>query len=88
MEVLASLNSDFKLGLGVVNPKREQAESVQEILSKVEHAVQLFGFKRVTLNPDCGFATFADSPISSREIAMQKISNMAAAAKILREKYP
>jgi 5-methyltetrahydropteroyltriglutamate--homocysteine methyltransferase len=88
MEVLAGLDSDFKLGLGVVNPKREQAESVQEILSRAEHAIDLFGPKRVMLNPDCGFATFADSPISSREIAMQKISNMAAAAKILREKYP
>lgn len=88
MEVLAGLDGNFKLGLGVVNPKREQAESVSEILARAEQAVALFGPSRVMLNPDCGFATFADSPISPGEIARQKIANMAAAAQILREKYP
>jgi 5-methyltetrahydropteroyltriglutamate--homocysteine methyltransferase len=41
----------------------------------------------VLLNPDCGFATFADCPITSFEIARAKLANLVQASLILRERY-
>ena len=42
--------------------------------------MRLFGPERVLLNPDCGFATFADNPIASAEIARGKLSVAVAVA--------
>ena len=53
----------------MVNQKREEIESNGS--PQVKHAVQLFGKERVLLSPDCGFATLADSPVSSAVIAEQ-----------------
>ena len=50
-------------------------------------AIQMFGASRVRLNPDCGFATFADNPISSAATAEKKLANMAQAAARLRERH-
>ena len=46
-----------------------------------------FGRDRVLLNPDCGFATFADNPIASAKLAEGKLSTIAAAAAALRERH-
>ena len=52
-----------------------------------EAAVRLFGPDRVLLNPDCGFATFADSPVSSAAVAEAKLGAIAQAARVMRERY-
>jgi 5-methyltetrahydropteroyltriglutamate--homocysteine methyltransferase len=49
--------------------------------------VQLFGAARVLLNPDCGFATFADNPLASAAVAQQKLGVLAHAARVLRERH-
>jgi 5-methyltetrahydropteroyltriglutamate--homocysteine methyltransferase len=49
--------------------------------------VELFGPRRVWLNPDCGFATFADNPVASAAVAERKLAAVATAAARLREKY-
>jgi 5-methyltetrahydropteroyltriglutamate--homocysteine methyltransferase len=36
------------------------------------------------LNPDCGFATFADSPLASAAVAERKLAMIVAAARRLR----
>lgn len=41
----------------------------------------------VLLNPDCGFATFADNPVSSARTAESKLRAMVQAAAQLRAKY-
>jgi 5-methyltetrahydropteroyltriglutamate--homocysteine methyltransferase len=87
IEVLRELPQDCRIGVGVVNQKHERIESVDEILVKAEKAIALFGPERITLNPDCGFATFADNPIASAKIAEGKLAAIAAAAAQLREKY-
>jgi len=38
----------------------------------------------VLLTPDCGFATFADNPITSPRIAEDKLRAIAQAAEVLR----
>lgn len=40
----------------------------------MEHAISLFGNERVLFTPDCGFATFADSPIASQQIAEELLT--------------
>ena len=56
-------------------------------LAKAEAAVAVFGPERVFLNPDCGFATFADNPLASAEVAERKMEVIALAARALRAKY-
>lgn len=45
------------------------------------------GADRVLLNPDCGFATFADNPISSAQVAEGKLRAMAEASQELRRRH-
>jgi 5-methyltetrahydropteroyltriglutamate--homocysteine methyltransferase len=85
--VLASLPDDRRIGVGVVNQKRRDIESVDEIVAKATEAINLFGADRVLLNPDCGFATFADNPVSSGQVASKKLAAIAAAARLLRAEY-
>lgn len=85
IEILKSLPQDRRIGVGVVNPKRDQVESVDEILSRARRGIQVFGAERVLLTPDCGFATFADNPVASAGIAEQKLRAIADAAAILRQ---
>jgi len=62
-------------------------ESVEEILAKLEAAVAVFGSQRILVNPDCGFATFADNPVTSAKVAEAKLVNMVRAAAKMRERY-
>lgn len=84
LEVLRNLPVEARIGLGVVNQKLDRVESVDEITARVEAAIQLFGVDRIFLNPDCGFATFADNPLASAEMAERKLATIAAAARKLR----
>lgn len=88
MEVLAALPAEARIGVGVVNQKHQATESLEEVLTRAERAVALFGPERVLLNPDCGFATFADNPIVSAQQAEHKLAVMVEAAARLQERYP
>ena len=80
MEVLRNLPDDARIGVGVVNQKRIDAECEDAIAAKIAEAINLFGADRVLLHPDCGFATFADNPICSASIAEAKLGAIARAA--------
>ncbi len=62
IEVLADLPKNIRIGVGVVNQKNRQVESVDSIYEQAMQAASLVGLNRILLNPDCGFATFADNP--------------------------
>ena len=87
MEVLAELPRDKRIGVGVVNQKIQAVETIAEVLARAEQAVALFGPARVLLNPDCGFATFADNPVASAELARGKLAVTVEAARVLRERH-
>ena len=72
------------LGLGVVNPRKEILEDPQEIHQSVQNALKHFKPENIFINPDCGFATFSNSPVNSREIAKKKLQIMVNVAKELR----
>lgn len=84
MEFLRGLPEDRRIGVGVVNQKLERVETVEEIFAKARKAIQLFGKERVLLTPDCGFATFADNPVASAQVAEAKLRQMAQARDRLR----
>jgi 5-methyltetrahydropteroyltriglutamate--homocysteine methyltransferase len=87
MDLLRGLPESCRVGLGAVNQKTDAVESVEEVLARAHHAIELFGPRRVLLNPDCGFATFADSPIAAAAVAEPKLSVLARAAALLRREY-
>jgi 5-methyltetrahydropteroyltriglutamate--homocysteine methyltransferase len=87
IEVLKELPRMQRIGVGVVNQKSDRIESPAEIVTRAERAIALFGADRVLLNPDCGFATFADNPISGFEIARAKLAALAQASRELRHRH-
>jgi 5-methyltetrahydropteroyltriglutamate--homocysteine methyltransferase len=84
IEVLASLPRDRRIGVGVVNQKHDRIESMDEIVARAERAMKVLGPERVLLTPDCGFATFADNPVASAQVAEAKLAAIAQAAATLR----
>jgi 5-methyltetrahydropteroyltriglutamate--homocysteine methyltransferase len=87
LAVLKTLPDDRRIGVGVVNQKLDRVESVAEIVAKLVAAVAVFGPQRVLINPDCGFATFADNPVTSAATAEAKLAKMVLAANMMRDRY-
>jgi 5-methyltetrahydropteroyltriglutamate--homocysteine methyltransferase len=77
--VLADLPADRRVGLGMVNQKHAEIESADDVCRRAEAALRWFGPERLMLTPDCGFATFAENPISSAAIATEKLAVLARA---------
>lgn len=75
------------LGLGVINPRSDEIEKTDDIIKSVEKALAYLPPERIWLNPDCGFATFANRPLNPYPVIEKKIKAMTLAAKLLREKY-
>jgi 5-methyltetrahydropteroyltriglutamate--homocysteine methyltransferase len=87
LAALSDLPTDSRIGLGAVNQKLDRVESLEEVIARAEKAVAIFGPDRVLLNPDCGFATFADNPLASAEVAEAKLAVLAEAARWMRRKH-
>ena len=86
MDVLKTLPRTQRIGVGVVNQKHPRIETVDEIVARGREAIRLFGAERVLLTPDCGFATFADNPVSSAAIA-EAFTIGAASQRIAKENF-
>lgn len=84
IDVLAGLPSDKEIGLGVVDPRTPDVETVEFILGKVRALLKFRKPEQIYLNSDCGFGTFSDRPMNTPEIAAKKLRAMRQAAEILR----
>jgi 5-methyltetrahydropteroyltriglutamate--homocysteine methyltransferase len=73
-----------ELGLGVVNPRTEIVESVDDVKRSIDRALALYRPDRLFVNPDCGFATFSNRPVNRSEIAVNKMKTIAEAVKAFR----
>ena len=87
MEILKALPEHLRIGVGACNQKHAHVESVASIVAHAEQAISLFGAERLLLTPDCGFATFADNPVSSAATAQAKLAALAQATQILRDRH-
>ena len=73
-----------ELGLGVVNPRTEVVESVDDVKRSIDRALALYRPDRLFVNPDCGFATFSNRPVNRSEIAVNKMKTIAEAVRAFR----
>lgn len=87
VDVVGRALSDRGIGLGVVNPRTETVESVEEIVRLAERALPYWKPERIQLNPDCGFGCFANRCVNDAETAGRKLDAMVAAARVLRERH-
>lgn len=87
IDVVGRVLSDRELGLGVVNPRTDEVESVEFIVAKAERALEYYRPEQLFLNTDCGFGCFASRSVNVEEIAYRKLCAIVEAARILRQRH-
>lgn len=75
------------LALGVINPRTDVIETAQSIIDRAREALKFISKEKLWLNPDCGFATFSNRPVSTFEIIEKKLEQLQIAKNALREMY-
>jgi 5-methyltetrahydropteroyltriglutamate--homocysteine methyltransferase len=74
-----------EIGLGVVNPRTDEIETVGEIVARVRTALQIVPAEKLFLNPDCGFGTFSARPMNDLHHIEAKLRALCQAAHVLRQ---
>ena len=87
MEVFKEYSNEKEIGFGVVNPRTDDIEPPEQIISRVKELLQYFDPDKIFLNPDCGFGTFAERNVNTHEMAAKKMQAITDAAEILRAEY-
>ncbi len=87
VEVLRDYIGDKELGYGVVNPRTDDVEKPDEIIKRTEKILKFIDARKVYLNPDCGFGTFAEAPVNTPRTAFNKLRSIRIAAEELRRLY-
>lgn len=83
---LKLLPDQLAVGMGVVDVRGEQLQTVEEIEAIGAAGVEFISADRIKLNPDCGFAPDSHEPPTIDE-AFVKLSRMSEAAKRLRRRF-
>ena len=86
LESLGRLREDFELGLGVVDVTPGETQTPEQIVARVERALQRVDAKRITLNPDCGFAPGSAARVDLDEVYL-KLCAQSEAARRLRARH-
>ncbi|MCG8620031.1 MAG: hypothetical protein MI802_27740 [Desulfobacterales bacterium] len=87
IEVVGRTLSDRELGLGVVNPRTDDVESLDYIVRKAEKALAFYKPEQLFLNTDCGFGCFASRSVNVEKVAYKKLCAIVEASRVLREKH-
>lgn len=82
-----SIFDEAILGLGVMNPRSDETESKERIIAQVEEVLNYLPAERIHLNPDCGFATFAQKPVNEYGHIREKLKVLNEVSHELRERY-
>jgi len=83
--VLSDLPEHFRIGLGCVDVRFPEIDSSEQIVERVDKALQHIAAPRITLSPDCGFSPGKDHGIPLDE-SFEKLKSLSAAARLLRER--
>lgn len=86
VESLKKFPPNKTLGLGVIDHIDRHVETPEEVVVRVETAMEYVPKERLTLNPDCGFSPSSSNPMDFDE-AYLKLSAMCKGASLLLEKY-
>ena len=84
--VLSRFPKDKMLGLGVIDHTDRNVESPEQVVARVEAALEMLPLGRVSLNPDCGFSPSSINPMDLDE-AYLKLRAMCQGARLLRERH-
>ena len=87
MEVFKEYANEKEIGFGVVNPRTDEVEPTEQIVSRVKELLEYFEPDKIYLNPDCGFGTFAERNVNTHEVASRKMLAIVQAAEQLRDEY-
>lgn len=87
IDVVGKNLADRELGLGVVNPRTDEVESVEEIVAKAEKALEYYRPDQLFLNTDCGFGCFAGRSVNVEEVAYKKLCAIVESARVLRRRH-
>jgi 5-methyltetrahydropteroyltriglutamate--homocysteine methyltransferase len=86
VNVLKNLPEDRDVALGCVDCRSAAIDTPEQIVTRVETAMQFIDKERILLSPDCGFAPGIGGSIPLDE-SYAKLKNEVRAAEILRERY-
>jgi 5-methyltetrahydropteroyltriglutamate--homocysteine methyltransferase len=86
-EIVGRALAHREIGLGVVNPRTDEAEDPAEIVRRVERILPHFSPEEIFLNPDCGFGCFASRCVNDEHTATKKLASMVEAARRLRARH-
>lgn len=84
LAVIGNALSDREIGLGVCNPRTDEAESTDFIADRIREALEYWSPEKIFLNPDCGFGCFANRCVNEEQVAFEKLKAMVAAAEKVR----
>ena len=84
--VLRELPEHFQIGVGCVDVRFPEIDEPEDIVRRVEKALEHVAADRITLNPDCGFSPGKDHGIPLDE-AYVKLTSLAAGAQLLRQRH-
>ncbi|HJN09276.1 MAG TPA: cobalamin-independent methionine synthase II family protein [Pirellulaceae bacterium] len=83
---LELLPDHLSVGMGVVDVRTEEVQSVEAIEELGAAGTRIVGANRIALNPDCGFAPGAGEPPTIDE-ACEKLTRLVEAATRLRRRF-
>lgn len=83
--VLTELADNVRVGLGCVDVRFPEIDPPEQIVERVDKALNYVSAERLTLTPDCGFSPGKDHGIPLDE-SFQKLKSLADAACLLRER--
>ena len=87
VDVFKEYGNDKDLGLGVVNPRTDEVEDPATIVARTKEFLRFYDASKITLNPDCGFGTFAERNVATPEVAGAKLKAIVSAAQELRTDF-
>ncbi len=78
--IIARLGCGKDLGLGLIDGRNTRLEGEREVLATLKKLLPNIGSERVYLNPSCGLGEYLP-----RDVAFEKLNNMASIAERARE---
>lgn len=84
--VLKELPESCQIGLGCLDVRFPEIDTPEDVVERVEKALQHVSVDRLTLNPDCGFSPGKDHGIPLDE-SFVKLKSLSEAARRLRDSH-
>ena len=86
-DVFKEYGGEKEIGLGVVNPRTDSIESVDEIVGRTKEFLRYFSGREDLFEPRLRVWHFAERNVNTPDIAFRKLQAIAEAARLLRRDY-